>query len=172
MPSSQTAGYLQTLPQGLMGFMQAKGQGNNPQTLGKELTPTLDLTYWYMATNADIAASTAVAAAVGFVAATGLIVSQGSFRYVDHYTIGSDVLGAGDAILMTPAIQMNVTSGAPLNFAIGPTTFAGTTGDQMFIGADRLPLIVPPDTQFGFFVHRLTGAVQLTATIRQARLTI
>lgn len=93
---------IQTQPQGLLGFLQIKNSGKNPENFPDVLQPTLEQFDWYVQTNAqDLpryqgAFASGVSGYQSFTNPGALIVPNGEWWYVDYYTIRSAVLGAGD----------------------------------------------------------------------------
>jgi hypothetical protein len=96
-------GPLQVLPQGLLGFLNIKNNGLNPEWLRNSVQPVLDLQQWWFNTQAsDLGSGATVLVAdngTGFNSFTTpqVAVPNGEFWFVTDCTIRTGALAATDA---------------------------------------------------------------------------
>lgn len=101
MPASRP---IQVQPQALLGLLQLKNSGRNPEFLGDTVTPIIDLGDWYRVTNDELlpSAQTPALAAIGTAAFSAAnpnsaIVPGNEWWYVTWATL-SIAPGAGEAL--------------------------------------------------------------------------
>ena len=171
-------GAIQTLPPGLLGFLQIKNSGANPSDLSQQLVATLELRDWYfqarmLDANNLFGGNPSVNAALGVNFFATMIVPNNAWLYVDSYDIVCSLLAA-DFIRAAPCLY----------------TFPGLTGQsQLLVGPDVSDVVTararqwqagswprgffaPPGSQFGFRVFDFTtvGSISVTGMIKAALL--
>ena len=158
---------LQVRPEGLLGFFDIK-RGNAPRLLSIDLAAQLDLTDWYLYTNAIGVPSPAASAiaAVGFQSFGHLVVPPNEFWYVEEFGLLSSKLGAGQAL----QFQCGVIGAQAEVTPVGQPSNLGTVGDRCNAFMDR-PRWVPPSGGLVLLCTRVTaGPVNVDAHARFTRL--
>lgn len=181
MPEELSYGPVQVLPKGLLGFLQLKNAGKNPDRLSNTLSPSLDLFEWYMAGTAqDIIPAPATAAlptgSTGFQAFTvnPVIVPQQEIWWVQNFGVLSSALGATESVGFMCAIQ-GVPAAVAGTYMFGDrrTILTGTATGRV-ARAYANGFWVPPGYTFGAMVevHEVTTAVTYNGTLRVVRMQI
>lgn len=113
---------VQVIPPGLLGFLQIKNLGKNPQSLGGQILPTMDLLEWYFQSNMEQLRSTLtigdgvvgpVPWTTGSGATVNLTTSQDEFWWVESLMFRcTTFIVAGEQIqwqagYRTPALNNN-----------------------------------------------------------------
>jgi len=173
--AKQDQGYLQVLPQGLLGFLQIKTAGGFPKTLSQELIPTLDLLEWYAQLNSETVFSAVINAIVSASASGANFpefnVPNGQVWIAHEYIVSFGVSATGSAT----SCQANI--GRP---ASGGSTTAAYVSDpenvaansRVFCHVDRM-LILGPGSTAGYLIGPvLTAAVPTQGTMTFARCTL
>lgn len=164
---SQQWGPIQIIPPGLLGYLQVKNVGQNPNTLDSNIQPTLELLHWLLrarqvSVDPNTYARGFLTANRGFLSWTvPLIAAQDEWWYIAHYNIASVVVGAGDSIVYKPAWR----SGQGGVYEIGDGYETLAVGQRGLIGGDGLWL--PPGGELGVWVKDCTsvGGIQLNSQL-------
>lgn len=160
---------IQAIPQGLLGFLQLKNAGKNPQELNSLLQSSLDLGEWMLQTAPEIEAGTNGAiAAAGFTAYQTVPDGEWWFLHDVNATLG---LAAAATAVAVPAFRQGSTSlfSAPNLLARNDTVWSQAThGSSLIVPADlRRPRFIGPGFQIGIYVSALsapTTAITNTVT--------
>lgn len=157
-------GPVQPPPWGLLGLLNLKTQGQNPDTLLGDVRPTLDLLRLYMQGDAR----TILTANIPLVATGGAgpavpdaQVPNGEMWAVHYFSITMNgVLGVGQELSIAPMIEYGLTGGGGgIGVAVGQASRVYTNGDGPMVTAD-IPggfLLLPPTSQLYVWVSRITG---------------
>lgn len=162
------SGPIQTLPRGLLGFMQLKNSGRYPSEVSSTLGLSLELFDWYMEANAEnlpLASTAAIGpGAVGFVPWTvnPIVVPDNEMWFVTAYSGGVVGLIATDSIAFILGYT-NPVGGAPLGLVIGGerqgaiTGAANTRQGRAFWNG----FFAPPGCTFGISLQQIDTAATL-----------
>jgi len=167
------------LPRGLLGLLDAKVGGQNPQELTDELRPVLEMFPFYHAQFRDaLSGQTAGNAVVGTNSlATGSLTGPPADElwWVEHYAVKMDAgLAAGNGVILMPSMLSVSSSGGPsipilLNSA---RNVANQIGWIAAAAADRPFLMIPGDV-LGAWVEWISGiATTITGFAHVARIKI
>lgn len=158
-----STGPIQTSPAGLLGLLNLKNLGKNPAQLEDAIQPVLEFLDMYLATGYERVQSTAQAVAQG-TNVTDLVVPQNEVWFVRHVSIDYGVLGAGAALIWTPAYR----PGAQLHvFPLGAfqrNAYAATESARNAVTFER-PLVAMPSTAFGAYCHAVTLPQNFTCSV-------
>jgi len=157
------------LPQGLLGFLELKNGGAFPQRLASEaLIPSLDLTDWYLGSNADISSAAPFAVTTtGFFGTGGISVN---LQWTELLTATTDALVATEQIRMCVAYR-NIVSGVARHMALGPTEGSAVVGDRVVASMYARNTIIPPGSELGVWVQNFgAGSISVTIQVRQQTL--
>jgi len=176
MPDSKP---IQTLPCGLLGFLQLKNLGQNPSILPDTIQSTLDLREWLLETNAEnpLTPSSVIVTSgvVGLVLFTTLplIVPDREWWFVENYTLTMGVVPAGDEIAAAPAMRTSV-AGAPQQLILAPEFEVEVSTVNQSGCASARDFWLGPNMELGAWVNRVVAAGNLTiaARVRFTRLPI
>lgn len=178
-------GPIQLIPPGLLGFLQLKVGGLNPENLSTNLQATLELFEWYMQarlehSSSSISRTVNTAGGAGsfvpfLVPANALVVPDKEFWWVESFTILA-LLGAAADTTSFQCGWQSATLGAPSFYSVGPTetaTGSATSNVEAFARSDR-PFFCPPGAQLGIMNRQTVSAagVQFFPYVRFARLPI
>lgn len=107
------SGPIQVIPQGLLGFLNLKNNGQNPNTLDSNVMPVIDLTSWWFENRAEDIGTftrTPVTGNNGFGSwLTPIIVPEREAWWVLEYTIRSQPMGVGDSAAFACGWQQIIT---------------------------------------------------------------
>lgn len=165
MPKS--FGPIQVIPPGLLGFLNLKSHGENPDTMGSEYQPTIELGEWLLQRDYELVGGTAmtlVTANLGSRPFTGGVLSSpvpaDEWWYVHEFCVFSVVIAVGDTVGGAVAWRI----GDPGNFGIsihGPhEVFAGAANKVALFRSDQ-PFFAPAGSQLALYVTQATFAVNL-----------
>lgn len=149
---------IQVYPPGLLGFLQLKNIGRNPEELPNVLQPTLDLFDWIMKARAEDIVPSRVASAPGIALANGQIGLQrfspnvpvtrsNEWWWVENYTVGTGTLGATDTSgfalgFLTPTV------GASNLYVVGtPSPIVTGTANGRALTAFAGGFFLPPSSE-------------------------
>lgn len=162
---------LQRLPFGLLGFFDLKNGGQYPQDLDPRLGPTLDLTPWYLETNAEILAMpAALAIAAGNNISAVTIVPNTEWWYVADYFIQIADLLAAENLTAAPAFFVPNTSWLMPTQAL--QLYTGAAGAGAFAIGGNVGKFLPPGTALALTAQILTGGATWQGAVRATRLRI
>lgn len=116
-----SSGPVQVIPPGLLGFLQLKNSGVNPQQLQNGYTPTLDMLHWLLRGREEIMGTVAnpcsVAIANGVVGnfqvftTNSIQVPDDEWWYVHDYAVYTDALLAATSIVQFTCAVQSTTAG-------------------------------------------------------------
>jgi len=114
-------GPIQVIPGGLLGLLNIKNRGKNPDTLDSNVVPTIDLTSWWFEARAEDIGTftrTPVTGNNGFASwSTPVIVPNGQAWWVLEYTVRTTDMGVGDSGQFGCGWQQIATQ---QRYAVGP----------------------------------------------------
>lgn len=177
---------LNVMPEGLLGFLQLKNGGRNPQHLGVDLAPVLDLLAWYQNTNSQevqlLADTINVSTPSGFLPWTGTVPSipnwpagsyDNEYLLILEYEVSWSLPVSGDTADFAPAASI-----AESNLAL-PTYLSGyTTGSSVARAGSRAlarPFWLKPGGNLNlrtFGVVTAAGGIAVGGRIRYCRLKV
>lgn len=142
------APWIQTPPAGWLGFLGIKSGGRQPGHTGSDMFPMFEMRDFYAAGGRTtlFAASAANNNNVAVFVA-GSTVPQGKVWLVERICAQSGVLGVAAGVKGTLTIDIGGGAGAA-NFAFGPTSNAGATGELVLLCYDH-PVILMPGQRIG-----------------------
>lgn len=148
-------GPLQVWPPGLLGFLQLKNAGQNPQVLINALSPVLESFEWYMqATQLQAPYPMSVARTNGQTGATafttpagGLVVPQREWWWVDTFTVFAGGLVATDTVQLVP-ITFDPIAGTLRQVGQEGSQKTGTASTRS-VNAFARQFFAPPGSVFG-----------------------
>lgn len=159
-------GPIQIIPQGLLGLLNLKNNGQMPSELGTSVMPQLDMLELYVnGLLEQVSDPVAVAAVIG-PNASALVVPQTQCWFVRSLFITTDTIGAGEAITIQPAISIGGIAFVPMG-----DKAAGVPGDVIRVATTDI-IVATPGTVFGFFVQQITGAVNVNVQALIARVRV
>lgn len=169
-------GPVQVIPPGLLGFFQLKTFGRNPAELSETLQPSLECFEWYMqAQLRDVVQDLGVPQRA--IATTGpwifspnqVTVPNGEIWWVEHFTVRTVALVAGESIRVAPLMQRPLF-GTVNQFLLGGSSTA-IAGEMAIARADR-PFWAAPGSDLGFFVSAIAtaGAISVQGYLRYVRI--
>lgn len=171
-------GPVQVIPPGLLGFLQLKNAGVNPEQLEKAIRVVWDAQEWYFESRMEVIRSALVNTAAGPLNGNqplaDLTVPQDEYWWVQNISVYGSVgspLGAGDVVRMLVTYVMPQFGNDP--FAIEqPLGQAFGQGDTPLISASGF--FVPSGAVLGFYFVRYAQALgnQFRAICRFTRLPI
>lgn len=171
---SEQYGPLQISPPGLLGFLQLKNSGQNPQTIDSNITPVMELRDWmFQALEADVSLNThnmtLATGAAGFQSFTPVLSAAQSFwfRWTNYSVVATNALGAADVLEAAPAWIQSVGGAANLMMLAPAQRFSGATS-PIFSARD---FWLPPGAQLGLFVCQHTRAAGNTTLLACGRFT-
>lgn len=180
------AGQVQVVPQSLLGFLQIKSQGENPNRLLTDITPTVDLTEWWRQARIEDTPSLFPGGEPQIVRNTpsafiqlqsggvGCVVPPGQWWYVDQLMILIAFGAAADYARFQGAVN-TFSAGAPNQWYSVTPEFNDVVTARVRV-AQTPPMLrgfwAPPGTQFGVTVFDAATAGNLTfaMNIRAVRL--
>lgn len=173
------SGPIQVSPSGLLGFLNLKNSGRNPDVLNESVQPTMDLREWYFETSAQVdstlrqlSLNVGAAATLGFYNYNNIItVPQNQWWYVTRYSIQAVVQAATDAALFSPAFLVYPGTASTVHI-LAPDVGTGTGPTRRPAYAEDFWL--PPGSQLGVYVAFAGGTnpVQFTGTLIYSTLPI
>lgn len=178
MAELRTPPPIQVLPPGLLGLLQIKNGGMNPQFMVENVQPTFELSEWYLRSKLEISGSAATGAIgagnAGVVAFTtnqvNLNVPANEWWWVTDYWV-SATLTAGSSLAQfgIGAFMNGLPGGFPLN------------GDQISVAAlnaayvrNRSPFWMPPSSQLAYYTMGavLGAGISVGGTCRFTRVPV
>jgi len=161
MPAS---GPIQSSPRGLLGLLQLKNVGQNPELLLDAVQPVLEMRELYISGLLELVAVAATAAAVG--PNNVISVPNNETWFIRTVCATTEVLGAAEAIRVQPAIAYGASL---LTTPVGDLQ-AAVTGERVRAHSDPAALLIAgPGDVIGFWVAALTGAVNVDTSVLFAR---
>lgn len=154
---------IQAQPAGLLGFLQLKNAGRNPEQLSETLLPTMDLVQWYLESDVRLNTGATAALASGtlgqqLTTTTTQVVPSNEQWILRGISIGADLV-AGDAISAAPIIRDPTLGQFRL---LGPFAADGVYADNAQFRAAWNPngdiVIARPGTRFGAYTKRFLVA--------------
>lgn len=169
---------IQVWPRGLLGFLQLKNLGQNPAVMDDRLSMGLDLSQWYLETNADDLQRYTAAFATGsngyasFTTPGPLQVPAGEWWLVNNYTIRANTLLAGETVRFACGLvpQPNIAVGVTLQ--LGDYCPAVSGANQSVAASIRAPFFAPPGSELVIDLSQCTTAATIgfTGMVRYTRL--
>lgn len=162
------SGSIQVIAPGLLGFLQIKSAGQNPSGLLDDIRPTVEMRDWLFEARTELIREVVAYGAGplnGFQPYTTMTVPQREWWYVTQLTFsteGNPLAGAGDAIVMVPAMrpEPSLTNGIVVCPPYGnPSSFGQLTAPIQGSGG----FFAPPGSVLGVYLVRY--AVALGASI-------
>ena len=168
------SGPIQTIPQGLLGLLQLKQAGRNPDQLSETVAPTVDmLTLWLNRQNVDLSINVIGGASTRnqptatpgeFVfSVLPIVVPPGQTWWITDYTVKA-TLAAAETLVFAPAILgglfFNSMLAAPVNDII--------TARARFVSCFARNFWLLPGQGLGYFCFDsvTAGNIVVTGTIR------
>lgn len=169
MPS----GPIQTQAQGLLGFLQLKNAGRNPDALLETVQPSLDLRDWYFNSVAETLISQSEAVAGGFngnalLATPGGQVPSNEFWYVHFFAMVTGTMAATDSLSMAPAMQWSPNIGGAVTLeggTLGAAPLAGSAAGRTQSVVVR-NFWVPPGAIFAMCIGECISATSVSVASR------
>lgn len=158
---------IQSIPQGLLHFLQLKNAGRNPSEINSLLQTTMDLRDWLWQTSPTeaLAGTAAAIGATGF-AGPYLTIPQNEWWVLYECEAQINQTLATDWVYATPCYRMG-SSGVNSNpWLLAPLTLvnrgaAQDPGPMYKIGmngnANGMPRIIPPGAEFGIWTSSFAG---------------
>lgn len=175
------AGPIQVLPPGLLGFLQIKNAGRNPDNLLSDLQPSLNLLEWYLNARATDAlnifggnGSVNAAGSGALLSLTNWTVPNNTWLYVFEFTVVCSLLAAesirfAPMLLTFPGIagQSQLQTGPDYNDVV-------TARARRATATSYGPFWAPPGSQFAVNVlDALTaGNIAVTGHLRATPLPV
>jgi hypothetical protein len=156
-------GPIQLIPPGLLGALNIKNSGRNPQFLPDTYQSVLPMLDWLLLANQEVLQEGVAGIAAsfsGFVAyPTKFIVPNDEWWYLHHISAQAGAAAAADTVQgLQPCMQ--IPGAVPTNIPLGaPTqaTLTGTIANGFYSTARQI--FVPPGTQLGVLMNKVTAAV-------------
>lgn len=165
------------LPRGLLGLLDAKIGGQNPQQLDESVRSSVALDRFYEAQMREALTGTSLAlVALGPVFwSTGSmagVVPADEMWLIDQYSVQSQGMAAGEALAIVPLLRVNAPAGTYQDiFLDHPVVLTLALNEQAFSTAIR-PFVALPGDSLGFQVWRRTayaGTVSGIATVSRLK---
>lgn len=147
------AGLIQTIPAGFLSLFQAKEMGANPNLLGTEVQPTIEMLPFYLAQRRQVQELSHNIAAVG--SATLITVPGDEVWLIEECINVSPILGAGQLLEHAVIWLRNGLQVQRGEYRLVPS--AGTLGSAQLIGRDGLPFIAMGGDAFGVNTAQLAA---------------
>jgi len=161
------AGPIQVIPPGLLGFLQLKSLGQNPDALLTDYRPTIEMRDWLFEANAENVFGGLSVATGGdtsaFFSPLAMVVPANEYWWVLNYTVTSALLVAGDTVHMLDCIFANPILGTQNVFQLSQQTPRDITGINRFARVHTGGFFVPPGSELGFG-YTVTAAVTVAFT--------
>lgn len=177
----EDSGPIQLIPPGLLGFLQVKNQGRNPQLLPNTLQPTMDLLTWLMEARAETTVATVdvAPAAIGFTPYTtpaAVVVPSEEYWYVHDYTIQNNTALIATSTVSFACAWRIVTGALFSQFGVGvpQPLLNGVAGGRGGFAFAEFPFFLPPGAEMGIRVIANEAAANITyqGNVRFTRLPI
>lgn len=113
---------IQLIPPGLLGLLQLKNNGKNPQELPDQVQAIMEMRDWYMECNHETVVQTVDVAngAVGFTAyTTPIIVPATEYWFVEDYTVQTNTALIATSVVSFAAAWRIVTGAVFSQFGVG-----------------------------------------------------
>lgn len=175
-------GPIQVIPPGLLGFLQLKTSGKNPEFLDDTISPTLDVTDWYFqASLLDFTQAVATAARALANGVTGIQlfspnsidVPQQENWWVEEYTIFAAVPAATDTCQFSCMYRTpNVGSTNPYVLGDPSPLLTGVAAAARINVARARQFFAPAGCSLGMFVlaNETAATITYNGFVRFARL--
>lgn len=179
-PNGGFNGPLQVFAEGLLGFLQLKNAGRNPQELSQQVYGFLELRDWMFATRAQVAtlgSQTLAAGNLGFRPFTTapITVPNGEVWYVHQYSCYAN-LDNGETLHFRPAMGTPLTGPATTGiFGVGDAIqLSGAATPRVVSATAAAPFFLPPGHRLGIYVSicETAAAIEVEGTVRYTRLPI
>lgn len=167
---------IQVLPPGLLGMLQLKTGGNNPDTIMGEVRPTIDLLDFYLRAISQPILVTPTATPgtksgqfADVYTTNNVLVPQSEWWWVESYLVFA---GGGVGSIVRDLKPVARLGGNPngwmlLGDSVGNINVPGTGADAATVGARGFWL--PPGSAFGFSHSGITAGAGITVTGRIQR---
>lgn len=158
------------LPLGLLGFFGIKNGGQYPQTLGNQISPTLEqlgiLAANYHTNHAYIAAPIAAGWTQATVAIAGVPqrVPAGELWYISSCSMHLSS-GAGDAIVASPAVRGTQFGAAAAFYRVLAPPFTLAASQNIMRPCDQYEFWMEPNDELGFWAESVTSVTGLLVVI-------
>lgn len=159
------------LPLGLLGFFGIKNGGQYPQTLGNQISPTLEqlgiLAANYHTNHAYIATPTAAGWFQATVAIAGVPqrVPAGELWYISSCSMHLSS-GAGDALVATPAVRGTQYGLAAAFYRSLAPPFTLGANENIMRPCDQFEFWMEPNDELGFWAASCTSVTGLVVNIQ------
>lgn len=159
-------GPIQTIPSGLLGFLQLKNMGRNPSELVDALSPTLQMNDWYFMSRAEqlpVGSRNVANGAVGILPWTTnplIVPNEEAWWVIDYNVTVSIVTGetCGVHCGWRDPTSFPHLFGTPSFFLNGP---AALTYQPVAYGGG---IFLPPGSELGVYVAAATTAANIEAS--------
>lgn len=164
---------IQVQPFGLLGFLQVKNLGQNPQVMPDSISPVMEMREWYWETNSEVQTFSSITAVPSSQAVGQLVLmtvpDKEYWAILD--TSFNVVTAAGQAISYQVIAYLSGNVPIPLTELV--TVGASITAPPLPIPCRDRVFIAPPGCRFGLRISAITTAAAAmpgTLWIRFARL--
>lgn len=162
----KTYGPIQVIPAGLLGLLQLKNIGKNPNLMQDEVSPGIDLGKWWLETLAAEATETYTSTYIGGTNGPGmngvgntLISPDTEWWWVKNYTVETAAVAAGTNIRFKPA-YLSPRFGVFRPYLLNDDAVtASVVGERVICGARDFWM--PPGAQLGTWVEFISGTSNL-----------
>lgn len=152
-----TARPIQVIPPGLMGFLQLKNQGTNPEDFPGVLQPVMELRDWYLQARSqnflNAAATTTFTTGIGtsgFTTGAGnIIVPDQEWWFVHQYSLTAGLV-AGDTLNALLPVLITPRLGVQHRHQVGRMQTGPQTGANALVAALGEAFWAPPGSELGF----------------------
>ena len=171
------SGPIQTIPRGLLGWLQLKAGGSNPRDLADTVAGTIDLTQLYLygvvqdEQSLFGAAPTTNAIATGGqgiqafnIAAANVVVPNGQTWWIHQWTCGGNIATAADSISFSLAIS-NQQGTRPIAVSRAYFDTINARARRPEIGTDRPGFLMLPGDKFLVWIHDVLSAGGITLSM-------
>lgn len=156
------SGPVQVIAPGLLGFLQLKTLGRNPENFSDTIVPTMDVRTWYMEARHQLVTQAAINLGAGpfngFQAASSFVVPNNEYWWVQNVTfsVGSAISGAADVMHWCVAMQFPQISNNPI--MVEPNLIQ-TNGQGTTPICSAEGFFAPSGATLGFFLNRYAVAL-------------
>jgi len=168
------SGPVQVIPPGLLGFLQIKSLGENPDALNTEYQPTIEVFPWLMearavdwtqdrggGTPAGVALATGLTGARAF-SPNALVVPSNEMWWVEEYTINA-VIAVGDAAYFSCGL-INPRLGVVNQYMLGDPSTIFDAGIALSAYARARGFFAPPGSELVILVSANDTATTVAYT--------
>jgi hypothetical protein len=175
-------GPIQTIPRGLLGLLNLKNLGRLPDSLNSEVTPVIDLSRWWLTSEAlfdvithGVGLSTSGPLSLNF--SSSILVPDNQVWWIERYTVELSLPAAAGESAQNVAPIIFLSQAAPVRsqcLVETPITVTGGTGTATgsMIGCGGF--FAPPGSSLGVYVGRsITGTtIAVNGTVYATRMQV